>query len=213
MQKMTIAAVAAMLGVSPAFAQDGAADDSGARSPFAGLRVEATLGYDRLEASFLEEDTVYYDGYDGVGVGAEVGYDVPVGEKLLLGVYAGATHADQKQCDEVFGGDELCQKAGLGLHAGVRVGYRVGERALLYVRGGYSQAELKLDYSATGIGIVSDSETYYGFHGGFGGEYLLGRGLYAKADLTASDFRTKNRLYQGVDFQRRQAVVGFGYRF
>jgi outer membrane immunogenic protein len=213
MKIVAIALLAVLPVVSPAFAQNTVVADSADPVPFAGLRIEATLGYDRMEGSFREDDTVYYDGYDGVGVGAEIGYDVPLSPVLLLGGYAGVSHANQQQCDEVFGSDELCQKAGYGINAGVRLSYRVGSRALIYARGGYSQAQLKLAYTETGFGTSSETEIYRGFHGGFGGEYLLGRGLYAKVDLTRSDFRTKDRLYQGVDFQRVQAVVGAGYRF
>lgn len=215
---------AAALAATMAFAQPAAAQDAPQpypemrerlpRDPLQGLRIEATVGYDRLEASYIEDDTKFFDGYDGIGFAGEIGYDAAVGERVLLGGYAGIGQSTQKQCDEVFGNDELCQKPGLALYAGARVGLRVGAVSQVYLRGGYSQAKLKLDYDAPGtFADFSDDENYRGYHIGVGGEYGLGGGAYLKGDVTVTEYSTNDKLYDGVSFQRRQAVVGLGFRF
>ncbi|MEN2747049.1 outer membrane beta-barrel protein [Sphingomonas sp. T9W2] len=184
------------------------------RNPLQGLRIEATVGYDRLEGNYYEDDTKYYDGYDGIGFGGEIGYDFAVSRKVLLGAYAGIGKSTQKQCDEIFGGDELCQKAGTAQYAGVRVGFPMGVRSQLYLRGGYSNAKLKLDYDAPGTSLdFSANENYNGYHIGAGAEFGVGGGAYLKGDVAATQYMTKETLYDGVNFMRVQARVGIGVRF
>lgn len=185
-----------------------------ARDPLQGLRVEALVGYDRLEGNYYEDDTKYYDGYDGVGFGGEIGYDVAVSSKVLLGAYAGIGKSTQKQCDEIFGDDELCQKAGVAYYAGARIGFPMGARSQLYLRGGYSHAKLQLDYDAAGTTTdFSTDESYSGYHLGGGAEYGIGGRAYVKGDLTITQYSTNEKLYDGVNFERVQATVGIGFRF
>lgn len=184
------------------------------RNPLQGLRIEAMVGYDRLEGNYFEDNTKYYDGYDGIGYGGEIGYDFAVSRKVLLGAYAGIGTSTQKQCDPILGGDQLCQKAGTAQYAGVRVGFPMGVRSQLYLRGGYSNAKLKLDYDAPGTEFdFATNENYNGYHIGAGAEFSVGGGAYLKGDVAATQYMTKETLYDGVNFMRVQARVGIGVRF
>lgn len=215
---------AAIIAATIAFAQPAVAQDAPpaypemkervARDPLTGLRVEVLAGYDRLEGNYYEDDTKYYDGYSGVGIGGEVGYDVAVSSRVLLGAYAGIGKSTQKQCDEVLGGDELCEKAGVAKYAGVRVGFPIGDRALAYLRGGYSAATLEANYDVGGNApTVSADEDYHGYHLGAGVEKGIAARAYLKADIAITSYSTKNTSYEGVNFERYQASVGIGFRF
>ncbi len=215
---------AAIMAATIAFAQPAAAQDAlpsypemkerVAHDPLQGLRVEALVGYDRLEGNYYEDDTKYYDGYDGIGFGGEIGYDVAVSAKVLLGAYAGIGKSTQKQCDEIFGNDELCQEAGVAQYAGVRVGFPIGPRSVAYLRGGYSHAKLKLDYDAVGTSAdFSTDERYSGYHIGAGAEYGIGGRAYLKGDVAVTQYSTNKTLYDGVNFERVQATAGIGFRF
>ncbi|KQM95327.1 hypothetical protein ASE70_00935 [Sphingomonas sp. Leaf22] len=215
---------AAIMAATIAFAQPAAGQDAPppypemkervARDPLQGLRVEALVGYDRLEGNYYEDDTKYYDGYDGIGFGGEIGYDVAVSAKVLLGAYAGIGKSTQKQCDEIFGNDELCQEAGVAQYAGVRVGFPIGPRSVAYLRGGYSHAKLKLDYDAVGTSAdFSTDERYSGYHIGAGAEYGIGGRAYLKGDVAVTQYSTNKTLYDGVNFERVQATAGIGFRF
>lgn len=215
---------AAIMAATIAFAQPAAAQDAlpsypemkerVAHDPLQGLRVEALVGYDRLEGNYYEDDTKYYDGYDGIGFGGEIGYDVAVSAKVLLGAYAGIGKSTQKQCDEIFGNDELCQEAGVAQYAGVRVGFPIGARSVAYLRGGYSHAKLKLDYDAVGTSAdFSTDENYSGYHIGAGAEYGIGGRAYLKGDVAVTQYSTNKTLYDGVNFERVQATAGIGFRF
>ena len=210
-----VAGIAAMLGAAPAGAQDKPFDpygDGGAevtyRDSMTGFRVEVAGGYDRLEINYVDGDTKYYDGADGIRYGGEIGYDFAIGGKLLLGAYAGYAGASTKRCDDVGLFTEVCQQAKGELGGGVRLGLRVGERAQLYGKVGYASMPLELRYGAD-----RTTETYAGMNFGFGGEIGLGSRAFAKAELVATNFRTRDKIYEGYNFDRRHAVAGFGYRF
>ncbi|MEH3041364.1 MAG: outer membrane beta-barrel protein [Sphingomonas paucimobilis] len=215
MKLLMVAAIAAVGCATPAGAQDKPFDpygDGGGevtyRDPMTGFRVEVAGGYDRLEINYVDGDTKYYDGADGIRYGGEVGYDVAIGGKVLLGAYAGYAGASTKRCDDVGTFVALCQRAKGELGGGVRLGLRVGERAQLYGKVGYASMPLELAFSTE-----RTTENFAGMNFGLGGEIGLGSRAFAKAELVATNFRTRDTLYEGYNFDRRHAVAGFGYRF
>jgi len=209
-----VAAMTAMLGATPAWAQDKPFDpyadgeEVTYRDPMTGFRVEVAGGYDRLEINYVDGDTKYYDGADGIRYGGEIGYDFAIGSKVLLGAYAGYAGASTKRCDDFGLFTELCQKAKGELGGGVRLGLRVGERVQVYGKVGYASMPLEFRFRDD-----RRTETFAGMNFGLGGEIGLGSRAFAKAELVATNFRTRDTIYEGYNFDRRHAVAGFGYRF
>ncbi len=196
----------------PAAAQDmpsvaAESADAPTDDPLSGFRFEASAGYDRLEAYYIEDDTKYYDGANGVRYGSEIGYDAAIGRGLLLGGYVAYSGSSVDRCDDLdyF---VLCQKAGNEISGGLRIGGRLGRRAQMYGKIGYSQ--MKLNLSAFGDDF---EETYKGVQFGLGGELAMGNGAYVKAEVVGSSFGTNNTIYEDLNFERRSVVVGLGYRF
>ncbi len=176
------------------------------RDPLQGLRVEVAGGYDRLEINYIEDDTKYYDGTDGVRYGGEIGYDLSVG-RVLVGAYAGYAASSAKRCDDFTVG-VICQKPKAELSGGARVGTRIGSKSQFYGKIGYSS--MPLEFS---LGNVTEKETYRGFHFGLGGELGIGGRAFVKGEFVVTDFRTSGKTYEDYNFDRRHAVVGIGVRF
>jgi outer membrane immunogenic protein len=213
MFKSFFLASAALLAATPAMAAD-----------FAGPRAEARLGWDRtaIDLSF-DDGTTSFDGKghdDGFGLGAEVGYDAALGAgKAIIGAYAGAEWATTKECSEVFGDDEACLKLGRNFTLGARIGAVVTPQALIYVKGGYSNGQLKATYEDFGDSDFNTSEKANrgGFHLGLGGEYNVSETGYVKAEVVRTNYNDADSSDEFVDAKidarRTQAVVGFGLRF
>jgi outer membrane immunogenic protein len=212
MLKSFFLASVALVAATPAMAAD-----------FAGPRAEARLGWDRttIDLSFDDGDTVI-DGKghdDGFGLGAEVGYDVAVGGKAILGAYAGAEWATTKECSEVFGDDEACLKLGRNFTLGARIGAALTPQALVYVKGGYSNGQIKATYEDFEDPDFNTSEKANrgGFHLGVGGEFNVSNSGYVKAEVVRTNYNDADSSDEFVeaklDARRTQALVGFGLRF
>lgn len=172
------AASAAVLGATPAFAQE---------APVAptGPRVEAVVGYDRVKALGEKDGGILY------GIGA--GYDFAVGSGVSLGADIEATDSTQKEGDP----DIAQVKAGRDLYAGGRVTFAVSPSANLYVKGGYTNARFK----ATD-GEVTDSANFDGFRIGAGGQLAVSGKAYVGAEYRYSNYE------QGLSCNQVALTVG-----
>lgn len=137
------AVLAAALVAAPAAAQDNA--------NFVGPRIGATAGYDDVTGQIDTTDIVY--GVDG-------GFDIPVGDKLTVGLEAFTTNP--------------FEQATVG--AAARVGYAMNKNALVFARAGYSNYENVFDRNLDGLTV------------GGGLELAISQGIYAKAEYRYSDF-------------------------
>ena len=104
---------------------------------------------------------------------------------------------------------------------GARVGVPVSPQALLYAKGGYTNARFGLD-ADDGAGFNEDfSATLDGFRVGAGVEYLFGTNVYGKVEYRYSNYSSlkyNDTLFNdsneiGVDLDRHQVVAGVGFRF
>ena len=177
----------------PALAQDA--------EPFDGARVEGVVGYDTTDV----ED----EGSNGITYGAGVGYDVQSGG-AVFGVEAEASESTIDECvaDVDLAGDELCAEAGRDLYAGGRIGAAVSPNVLVYAKGGYSNARLRVDYEDGTAGTAldfSDGRNLDGVRVGGGLEVAVGPNSYAKTEYRYSNYED--------GFDRHQVVAGFGFRF
>jgi len=167
---LSIAAIAA----TPAAAQD-----TQTAAPTGG-RVEALVGYDIVSFAGESEGGILY------GIGA--GYDFAIGNSAALGVDVEASDSTTDYFDLSTGRD---------LYAGVRATFAVSPTANLYVKGGYTNARLKLE----GFG----GENGDGFRLGAGAQFSIGGKAYVGGEYRYSNYES--------DFSRHQFAATIGTRF
>lgn len=204
---MRIALLATVLAAStalatPAFAQD-------ADAPFTGPRVEGVVGWDRIDDGANSGTTAA----DGVVYGGAVGYDFQIGG-AVLGFEGEATGSTNKETvgGVVVAGDSVRVKAGRDLYVGGRVGFLAGPRALIYAKGGYTNARINTRY--TNAGTTTDfNEDAEGWRAGAGVEFSLSNNIYAKAEYRYSNYNNIDGTNVDIDLDRHQVVGGLGIRF
>lgn len=193
MRNTLFAALAAAAFATPAFAQ-GASNQSG-------FRIEGLVGYDHPRVSG--------DHGDGVLYGLGVGYDVQAGH-MLVGIEGEASDstADERVNGFAVAGDELRVRAGRDLYVGGRIGALVGANTLLYVKAGYTNARVRVDYddgTAATVADFTDRSNLDGIRAGVGAQFGIGSNAYIRTEYRYSNYEN------GVD--RHQLVGGFGFRF
>lgn len=211
MKKIVFAALALSAAV-PAYAQD--------IQPglFTGPRFEARVGLDRPVVTVDVDGDEESEGKSGVTYGGELGFDFDL-NSLVVGAYAGIEGSTVKTCSEVLGGDEACLSAGRNITVGGRLGTRIGTRALGYVKGGYSNGQLKLAYEdfENIIDDVSTREELDGFHLGAGIEAMIGGNAYGKIEYVYTNHGSgsyeEDDIALGAELERHQVVAGVGVRF
>ena len=204
---MRIALFTAALAASTALAAPAFAQDADADSSFTGPRVEVITGWDRVD----DASTPGTDAEDGVVYGGAIGYDVQRGGTVfgVEGEITGATTGETIN-GALAAGDELRLRAGRDLYVGGRVGFVVGERALIYAKGGYTNAQVDTRY-INGATTVDDKETLDGWRLGAGAEVNLTGNIYVKGEYRYSNYTQANNTQ--IDLDRHQVVGGVGIRF
>ncbi|MDT8758991.1 porin family protein [Sphingomonas psychrotolerans] len=197
MRKLILAALAASAAATPAFAQD---------ATFTGPRAEAIVGWDHVS-----DDSISNGSRDGVVYGGQLGYDYQAG-KAVFGVEGEVTGATTK--DEAFGvlaaGDRLKVSAGRDLYVGGRIGFVAGSRALIYAKGGYTNARFNTEYNADANSAIKEHDTVDGWRLGAGAEVKLNDKVYLKGEYRYSKYDSDS---SGVDAKRHQVLGGVGVRF
>jgi outer membrane immunogenic protein len=193
-----------------------------AAATFSGSRAEIRGGWDRTTLSLSYEDAV--DSLSGSGhksgfdIGAEVGYDYAAAGTLVIGAYAGIEGATTKDCSPVVGDDKACLKLGRNFTVGARAGAQVAPLVMVYVKGGYSNGQLRATYSNIDDPTLNfaDHSNRGGIHFGAGVEAAVGQG-YVRAEYVRTNYNGYH--YVDPDFRltmdghRDQVLLGFGMRF
>ena len=181
---------------TPAIAQD---DEGRGR-----FHVGAIVGYDIVDSDVGNSEGVTY--------GITAGYDFALGRNVYIGPEVELSSSSVDECASGINraGDLLCLDAGRDIYVGARVGTRVGSarNVFLYAGGGYTNAEFHATYDANLPGNTDDfdvTEEVDGFRLKAGAELDIGRNAFVRAEYRYSN-------YDG-DFDRHQAVAGFGFRF
>ncbi|TCP71361.1 outer membrane beta-barrel protein [Sphingomonas sp. PP-CE-1G-424] len=231
MYKYLLIAALAAAPAAPAFAQsdvgpNGASDAAtayGQSDGVSGLRVEPRIGYDRviteLNVEAGENSGRLSEGKSGVTYGGEVGYDMVVNGGTMLGVYGGIEGSSAKQCFDGGDGVDTCLKPGRNLTAGVRGGFLINPTTVAYIKGGYSNGQIRLNY--TDPTFPEDnfrlSDNLSGFHVGAGVQAGFGRNFYGKLEYVYTDYNGYEVVdgsdKASLDFSRHQVVAGIGFRF
>lgn len=190
MRILVLATLLASAAAAPAMAQDAA--------PFTGPRVEALVGWDRVQADGHDDD---------IGYGIAAGYDAQIG-KAVIGGEVEYSDSNNKTCDDgakTVADPRLCLKAGRDLYVGGRVGTTVGANTLLYAKAGYTNADAKFT-SDDGTDEVTLAKNHLdGVRVGAGVEQKIGGKAYVKGEYRYSNYE------QGVE--RHQVLGGVGIRF
>lgn len=204
MRYVILRAMLATTAAGPALAQQ-------APAPFTGAHVEALAGYDNVGGGSA--------GREGFAYGIGAGYDFQVGG-AVLGLEGEASDATTRAraFDVAVPGDSAHYNANRDLYIGARLGFAVAPKTLIYVKGGYTNAQFKTTYdNGTGITVVSRN-TLDGYRVGAGVEQkmnLFGPSGFVKAEYRYSNYRNLNAGPANVDINldRHQMMVGLGIRF
>lgn len=190
MKKYCIAAFAAAVACVPAAAN-------------AKAYIDVHGGVDHVKISGAGSD-------NGASFGGAVGYEIPLGETVFVGVEAGIDGSSTKECAsyQTFPPPpfspatiEECVKAGRDLSAVVRLGTKLGGSTSVYVLGGYTNARIKYTYD-DGLNRDSVSGNGDGFRLGAGFKLNFNERFYGKVEYRYSNYEA------GVS--RHNGLVGVG---
>lgn len=146
MKKITLLSMAAAVSLGAV----SAAQAQTAAEPYIGL----SGGYHHLGINGLGDD-------DGAVYGVVAGVDVPVGDKLKLGI-EGNYHLGSNAIDSEYG-------------VAARLAFPVGATSQLFVKGGYQEVDLDLGNFVTPA-VIGLDDTDGDYLVGVGGEFGLGEG-------------------------------------
>ncbi|MGJ3628440.1 outer membrane protein [Sphingomonas sp. MMS24-JH45] len=115
--------------------------------------------------------------------------------------------------DNFAAGDQLRVDAGRDLYVGGRVGYVISPMAMLYAKGGYTNARVESHTTVSGntSTTVSDREDLGGYRVGAGLEYNLTPTAYVKGEYRYSHYGKLDGV--DIDLDRHQLMAGVGIRF
>lgn len=215
---LTAASLAAV--ATPAAAQD-------ADNTFTGLWGGVIGGYSTTQAGSSADDD---DGdtedqsIDGFAYGVQLGYDIDLGGSVIG---AEAEYADSTAkvdfADGDFEGFGLGSvEAGRDIYVGARLGAKVGPDAMIYAKGGYTNAKYDINSSYAGAAFDSDFDVD-GWRLGAGAEYALSNNAFIKLEYRYSNYSEGEIDFEGsnvpdsdrfsLDLDRHQVMAGVGFRF
>lgn len=205
MRTLVLATTALATGIAalPATAQSGPS----AAAPFTGPRVEALAGYDNLQDGGDGDS----EGRDGFLYGGAIGYDVQAGG-VVLGAEAELTDSTSRarSYNAFTPGDRFSVNAGRDIFLGGRVGYVISPLAMIYAKGGYTNARVESRYTA-GNTEFRDHTNLDGFRVGAGLEYNITPTAYVKGEYRYSHYGEVDGF--DIDLDRHQLLGGIGIRF
>ncbi|WBO21010.1 outer membrane protein [Sphingomonas abietis] len=222
--KMFLLATGALLVASaaPAFAQDGTATAAPSDSAtFTGPRAEIFGGWDRVGTrERFDDGTTRVTNHDHKTAwtgGGLVGYDYPIGDKMTVGVLGSYAVSTAKTCaDDAT--SIACLKAGREIEGGARVGYRLGAKSLVYVKGAYVNGQIRGTVADDAGDYVRGHANRDGWRAGAGVEYAVTKHAYVKAEYDYTRFKSFDAQDLGfadtsLRYDRNQVLAGFGVHF
>lgn len=183
------AAVAVTLSSAPALAQE-----------FQGPYVGAQVGW--------SQDKAVGDKQDAFTGGVFAGYDHHVTPNVVLGVEGGFSLGADDRVGP-YGDDNASFNPSYSFDLSARAGYVLGERTLLYARGGYANVRSRLTRDIEDV-TVSSRDNYDGWFAGGGVERKLLDNVSTRVEYRYSDFGNDDDLGK---YERHQVLAGVAYRF
>ncbi|WP_324113217.1 outer membrane beta-barrel protein [Caulobacter sp.] len=194
------AVIALLLGVQGAAAQDDKA--------LTGFKVGAGFDFRAIQAkrSVSGWPSRVDERQGGAGYRAHVGYDVALGDGLLLGVEGGVGGGGKTLATRTAAG-EYSLKPGFSYDASARVGIMPSTSVLLYGRAGYQWLKTteKISFAGGGLAPLKHKETQSGILYGFGAEYAATNALSLRAEIDQASF--------GHGVKAAQVQLGGALRF
>ncbi|AYO75878.1 outer membrane protein [Novosphingobium panipatense] len=169
-----------------------------AAQEFQGPYVGAQVGW--------KQDKAINDSRNSVVGGVLAGYDQEVTPNVVLGVEAGFSLAASDRIGPA-GTNAAVIDPDYSFDVSARAGYVVGQKNLLYVRGGYANSRGDFVRNIGSV-RVSDKETYDGWFVGGGVERKLLDNVSTRIEYRYSDLGSNN-----FKFDRHQVLAGVAYRF
>lgn len=209
MFKSVFAAAVALVAV-PAFAQGTPETFNG---PFVG--VQGGWQQDRQTLDVSNGGSLDSNSNDGFAYGGQVGYDFRLSPTVVLGAEVALTGRTGRGTLDV-GDFSYDLRQGRTVSATARLGYVVDPGALVYVRGGYANAQYKLDGGFTSFSVDRDGYTI-----GAGYERMMAKNVSARVEYGYSDFGS-DKLFGGIagpnavaelKYRRHAVTAGANFRF
>lgn len=190
---------------------------------FSGPRGEIFGGWDRVGTRARFDDGTtratsrdHKSAWTGGGL---LGYDVPIGDKMIAGAFGSYAISTAKTCEfsNAGGVGNGCLKAGREIEGGARVGYKVGGRSLVYAKGAYVNGQIRGSFS-DGTESISGHANRDGWRAGAGVEFAVNNHAYVKAEYDYTRFKSFDATDLGVAdtslrYDRNQVLAGFGIHF
>jgi outer membrane immunogenic protein len=202
MKKIVFAALAAIFGSTPAFA-----DTETGLHPYVGVIVgldHVILGSNGASGS-----------KDGLVYGGTLGVDTTMSAHTILGIEGEVTGStvSESAYNVLVLGDSAKLSAGRDLYIGARAGVYAAPNLLLYVKGGYTNARVTATYVSGGT-TTTAGDNLGGYRVGTGLEYGVNR-LHLRLEYRYSDYGKYkyNGFNTGLNAQRHQVVAGITYPF
>lgn len=200
MSRFAFALLAAAAIAGPAVAQEA----KNFNGPFIGGQIGWQQDRQSLTTSTVPPTTTRAKG-DGLAYGGQLGYDLNMGGGVI-GVEASITGRTGTNSFPAF---DL--EAGRTINATARAGVLVSPDALLYARGGYSNARFSVTNPA------GPSENRDGYTVGAGFEKMLGKNVSARVEYNYSDYGNDTLPGVGgpstVNYHRHAVMTGVNFRF
>ncbi len=172
---------------------------------FEGPYVGVSAGYDRAEIS---DATIDADvSKDALSLGGYAGYNYKITDRIVIGAEAGINASVDNTIAARSDGAALTIDPLYDFDLSARFGYLATDKALFYVRGGYTNDRVRTTLS-TANGLVRETDNLDGWQVGGGVEYALTNRISARAEYRYSDLGQ-----DGGQFDRHQGLIGISYNF
>lgn len=176
---------------------------------FDGPYVGANAGWSRTEIGngidgiAIEEELTH----EAASFGVYAGYNYRVADSFVIGAEGGfSLEAEDKLYGELNGqAFEIDPRYSFDVAA--RAGFIVGDKALIFARGGYANQRVRTSL-ADGTSTIRTSENLDGWSVGGGVEYAVTDHISARTEYRYTDFGS-----YGDEYERHQILVGLSYNF
>jgi outer membrane immunogenic protein len=190
---------------------------------FTGPRAEIFGGWDRVASRRGFNDAtgnrVHSRDHDSAWTGGGlIGYDVPLGTSLTAGVFGSYAVSTSKTCTTLDDSSRFCRKPGRDIEGGARIGYKLGNRALVYGKGAYVNGQLRQVAAYEDGTYAVDHKNRNGWRAGAGVEFAVTNHAYVKAEYDYTRYQSFKGNDLGIEdatlrYNRNQVLAGFGVHF